>query len=49
MSHLTAKSGARELGGSAPDCRFLLDDHPSVDGEEDALLKDIMDVTERLE
>ena len=44
ISHLTAKSGARELGGSAPDCRFLLNDHPSVDGEEDALLKDIIDL-----
>ena len=33
ISHLSAKSGARELGGSAPDCRFLLDDHPSVEGE----------------
>ena len=48
ISHLTAKSGARELGGSAPDCRFLLNDHPSVDGEEDALLKDIIDLTHTL-
>ena len=48
ISHLTAKSGARELGGSAPDCRFLLNDHPSVDGEEDALLKDIINVTDKI-
>jgi len=48
ISHLTAKSGARELGGSAPDCRFLLNDHPSVDGEEDALLEDIIDITDGL-
>lgn len=48
ISNLTAKSGARELGGSAPDCRFLLDDHPVVDGEEDALLKDIIEITDKL-
>ena len=48
ISHLTAKTGARELGGSAPDCRFLLNDHPSVDGEEDALLKDIVDITSKV-
>ncbi len=48
ISHLTAKSGARELGGSAPDCRFLLNDHPSLDGEEDALLKDIINVTDKI-
>lgn len=45
ISHLAAKSGARELGGSAPDCRFLLNDHPSVEGEDDALLKDIVDIS----
>ncbi len=48
IDHLVAKSGARELGGSAPDCRFLLNDYPSVDGEEDALLKDIIDITDKL-
>jgi hypothetical protein len=45
---LAAKSGARELGGSAPDCRFLLNDHPSVDGEEDTLLENIVDITDTL-
>jgi hypothetical protein len=45
---LTAKSGARELGGSAPDCRFLLNDYPAVEGEEDTLLEDIIDITDRL-
>jgi len=45
---LTAKSGARELGGSAPDCRFLLNDHPAVAGEEDAVLKDIVDISGKL-
>jgi len=48
LMHLTAKSGARELGGSAPDCRFLLNDHPSVDGEEDTLLKDIINITDKM-
>lgn len=48
ISHLKAKSGARELGGSAPDCRFLLNDHPAVEGEEDTLLEDIIDITDRL-
>lgn len=47
ITHLTAKSGARELGGSAPDCRFLLNDHPPVAGEEDTLLEDIVDITDK--
>lgn len=42
---LAEKSGARELGGSAPDCRFLLNDYPSVPGEVDARMEDIMDIT----
>ncbi len=45
---LTAKSGAKELGGSAPDCRFLLNDHPSVEGEEDTKLEDIVDITGKI-
>jgi len=48
ISDLTAKSGARELGGSAPDCRFLLNDHPSVEGEEDAVLEDIVNISEKI-
>ncbi|MCA9436692.1 MAG: glycoside hydrolase, partial [Candidatus Omnitrophica bacterium] len=46
---LTAKSGAKELGGSAPDCRFLLDDFPSVEGEEDARLDDVVDIGSHLD
>lgn len=42
---LAAKSGAQELGGSAPDCRFLLDDVPAKEGEEDTSLADIIDLT----
>ena len=48
ISYLAAKSGARELGGSAPDCRFLLDDHPAQAGEQDTLLADIVDITDKL-
>jgi len=48
ISYLTAKSGARELGGSAPDCRFLLNDHPAQEGEEDTGLDDIVDITDKL-
>ena len=45
ISNLTLKTGVKELGMSAPDCRFLLDDHPAVPGEEDARLDEIVDVT----
>lgn len=48
ISHLSAKSGARELGGSAPDCRFLLDDHPAVEGEYDAQVNEILDLSTHL-
>ncbi len=49
ISHLAAKSGARELGGSAPDCRFLLNDHPSVAGEADAALEDMVNISEKVD
>lgn len=48
IDFLEAKTGARELGGSAPDCRFLLNDHASTDGEEDTKSNDIMDITTRM-
>ena len=48
ISHLSAKTGARELGGSAPDCRFLLNDNPSVEGEEDTSLDEIIDISDRM-
>ena len=48
IKDLEAKSGARELGGSAPDCRFLLNDYPSVEGEEDCRLDDIIDLSDKL-
>ncbi|MGD9126312.1 MAG: glycosyl hydrolase [Planctomycetia bacterium] len=45
---LKSKTAARELGRSAPDGRPLLEDHPSVEGEEDVSLKDIVDITEQV-
>ena len=48
IKNLSAKMGSRELGGSAPDCRFLLDDHPAVDGEEDTTLDKIQNITDKM-
>ncbi len=48
IDNLFTKSGAGELGGSAPDCRFLLDDYPSVNGEQDAMIEDIIDLTDKI-
>ncbi len=49
VRELAAKSGAKELGGSSPDCRFLLDNIPATPGEEDARLADILDITAKLD
>jgi len=48
IENLQLKSGTRELGGSAPDCRFLLNDAASTPGEEDALAKDVIDLSNRM-
>jgi len=48
IENLELKAGYRELGGSAPDCRFLLNDHPSSPGERDVLLGDIRDISENM-
>lgn len=48
ITHLAAKTGARELGGSAPDCRFLLDHLPVVPGEEDTRISDIQDISDQM-
>ena len=45
---LQSKIAARELGRSAPDGRPLLEDYPSVAGEEDVSLKDIIDITKQV-
>ncbi len=46
ISHLDLKTGFHELGGSAPDCRFLLDDVAGMPDEEDARAVDILDLTD---
>ena len=48
IENLELKAGFRELGGSAPDCRFLLNDHPSSPGEQDVLLSDIRDISDKM-
>jgi len=48
INNLAAKSGAHELGGSAPDCRFLLDDFPEEAEEEDARWNEIVNITQNL-
>lgn len=49
IQHLDLKAGFRELGGSAPDCRYLLEDYAAVPGEEDALLGDILDLSDHMD
>jgi len=48
IQNLELKAGYKELGGSAPDCRFLLNDHPSSPSEQDMLLGDIHDISEKM-
>jgi len=45
ISHLALKAGYDELGGSAPDCRFLLEDYPGTPGEEDVRADDVVNLT----
>lgn len=46
INDLPLKTAYHELGGSAPDCRFLLEDVPGVPGEGDALANDIVNLPE---
>jgi hypothetical protein len=48
IENLELKAGYKELGGSAPDCRFLLNDRPSTPREQDVLLGDIRDISEKM-
>ena len=48
IQYLRLKSGTKELGYSAPDCRYLLNDYPSVPGEEDVSAKDVVDITDNM-
>jgi hypothetical protein len=45
---LQAKAASHEIGMSAPDCRFLLEDIPAVSGEEDTGVKDILNITDKM-
>ena len=45
---LALKSSFSELGLSAPDCRFLLDDHPAEAGEADTAVEEILNLTNKL-
>ncbi len=49
IRQLELKSAFREIGGSAPDCRILLTDYPARPGEEDVLLKNVVNLTDRLD
>ncbi len=44
---LDKKAAFHELGGSAPDCRPLLDDVPAVPGEEDARAGQVVELSDR--
>ena len=46
IAQLVEKSAYRELGGSAPDCRPLLESGPVVPGEEDCAVADIIRLDE---
>jgi hypothetical protein len=45
---LEKKAVFQEIGWDAPDCRFLLEDFPAVEGEEDAAVKDIINLSDKL-
>ena len=49
ISNLPLKAAYHELGGSAPDCRFLLEDYPATPGEEDAAANDIVNLTKHVD
>lgn len=48
IEHLQAKAASHEIGMSAPDCRFLLEDIPAVPGEEDTRIEDILNITDKM-
>jgi hypothetical protein len=45
---LEKKAVFEEIGWDAPDCRFLLVDVPAVEGEEDAAVEDIINLTDKM-
>ncbi len=48
VSNLKAKAVFTELGGSAPDTSFLLDDAPDAPGEEDAKLSQVVNISAKM-
>jgi len=46
---LAAKAASKEIGMSAPDCRFLLTDVPATPGEEDCRAADVRDISEHMQ
>ncbi len=46
---LRLKAAFHELGGSAPDCRYLLDDLPAAPNEEDVRVGDVVNLTPRVD
>lgn len=49
IENLKLKAMYEELGMSAPDCRFLLDDEPPQEGEEDVRTEQILNLTDKLD
>ncbi len=45
---LKAKAASHEVGMSAPDCRFLLEDIPAAPDEQDTRLQDILNITDKM-
>ncbi len=49
IKNLRLKAGYDEIGMSAPDTRFLLNDVPATPGEEDLKLADLQNLTDKLD
>jgi len=49
IKDLKLKSSTRELGGSAPDCRYLLETEPAKPGEVAVKSKDIVNLTAKMD
>lgn len=49
IKDLNLKSVTRELGGSAPDCRFLLNTSPALPGEHAVRSSDILDLSAKMD
>jgi len=48
IANLTLKSATREIGGSAPDCRFLLNTSPALPWELAVESGDIIDISDKM-